>query len=40
MSMIYYIKASDKRIVENVNVIPGISSDPDHRLVDEDIKVI
>ena len=38
-SIIDYIVSSDKRIIENVKVIPGVSLDSDHRLVVGQIKV-
>ena len=38
-SIIDYILCSDRRIIRNVKVIPGVSLDSDHRLLVADIKV-
>ena len=38
-SIIDYIITSDKRFITNVKVLPGVSFDPDHRLVVGDMKI-
>src|SRR5678816_2068269 len=38
-SLIDYMIVSDKRMVKNVKVIPGVSLDADHRLVVADMKI-
>src|SRR5678816_2917318 len=37
-SVIDYIISSDRRIVQNVKVLPGVSMDSDHRLLVADLR--